>query len=164
MELLKLLSTNEIVAQIICFLILFAILRIVLWKRVLGMIDARRETIARELRQADETKEVLEKMKADYADRVSKIDDEARMRIQKALDEAKVLAEQIRLRAEMDGDKMLQNARDSVRDELAKAKEELKDTVVDLTIKVTEKVVGEKLTEDEDRKLIEKFIEEISHK
>jgi F0F1-type ATP synthase membrane subunit b/b' len=56
MELLKLLSGSEIVAQIISFLVLLFILRIFLWDKVLKVLDNRRERIASEFKQIEDTK------------------------------------------------------------------------------------------------------------
>jgi len=50
MELLKLLSANEIVAQIISFLLVFTLLRIFVWKHFLKILDDRRDRIASELK------------------------------------------------------------------------------------------------------------------
>ncbi len=49
MELLKLLSTNEIVAQVLSFLILLFLLRKFAWKKILKILDERKEKIALEL-------------------------------------------------------------------------------------------------------------------
>ena len=54
MEILKLLSANEIVAQILSFLLLLAILRIFAWKRLLKLLDDRRESIALEFRKIED--------------------------------------------------------------------------------------------------------------
>ena len=46
MELLKLLSTSEIVAQILGFLLLFFLLRAFAWKRLLALLDERKARIS----------------------------------------------------------------------------------------------------------------------
>ena len=54
MELLKLLDTSQIVAQVISFLILFFILRILVWKRFLKALDDRRDHIAAEFKAIED--------------------------------------------------------------------------------------------------------------
>ena len=66
MELLKLLSASELVAQIVSFLILFFLLRALMWKRILGVLDERKNRIATELQNIDDTKGTVEKLKADF--------------------------------------------------------------------------------------------------
>ena len=159
MELLKLLSTNEIVAQIVTFLILLAILRAVFWKKILATLDARKARVASELRRVDELKAEAGRMKEDYALHLARIDEEARAKMHEALAEARRQGDDIRARAEHDAARILENAKANIAAELAQAKEDLKDQVVDLTIAVAEKIIQEKYTEADDKRLIGDFLE-----
>lgn len=160
MELLRLLSANEIVAQIVCFLILLWILRAVLWKKVLATLDARREKIADEFRRADEARGAAERLKADYEQHLARIADEAHARMNDAIAEGRRQGDEIRDRAEKDASRILENSKESIKAELAQAKEALKDEIVNLTIAVTEKIIQEKYTEADDKRLIEDFLRE----
>lgn len=164
MELLKLLSANEIVAQVICFLLLLFILRVVLWKRFLKVLDDRKERIVSEFRSIEAAKLAVEEMKSSYETKVNEIEEEARAKIQEAVNNGKRIAEEIRQRAEKYGEKVLENAKDNIRTELAKAKEELKYKIVDLTISVAEKVIQERLSGEEEKKLVEDFLKGIEPK
>lgn len=158
MELLKLLSTNELVAQIVCFLILLAILRGVFWKKVLAALDARKDRIALELKNIDEIKGSTERLKSDYEKHLLHIDDEARDRIHQAVEHGRRLADEIRKKAELDAMRILENSKESIKAEMAEAKEELKNEIVDLTIAVTEKIIQEKYSEADDKRLIEDYL------
>lgn len=164
MELLKLLNTGEIVAQTVCFILALAILRAVLWKPFLGILEARRRRIAGEIRDIKDTKTALANMKADYDRRIASIDEEAAARFDAALAEAKKRADEMRLKAEKDGERIIENAKANIRDELAKAKDELKDSMVDLTIRVAQTVIQEKLTVEDDRKLVAEFLKSMEKK
>jgi F-type H+-transporting ATPase subunit b len=161
MELLKLLSTNEIVAQVIAFLLLLWILRTTFWGKVLGMLDARKEKIASELKAIEATKAEVNIMKAQYEEHLTMIEKEAEAKFQEAADKGKDYAEEMRKKAEAEGERIIQNAKENIRGELTKAKEELKDSIVDLTIRAAEKVIEEKLSESDDRKLVEDFLRKI---
>ena len=158
MELLKLLNTNELVAQIVCFLLLLTILRIFLWKNFLGILDKRREAISSEFKKIEETKELISSIKIEYEKKLADIDLEARAKIQEAVIEARKISKEIRAKAEREGEKFLENTRANLKDEVARASEDLKDKVVDLTIQIAEKVIQEKLSEASDRRLVEDFI------
>ncbi|MFH1190412.1 MAG: F0F1 ATP synthase subunit B [Candidatus Omnitrophota bacterium] len=164
MELLRLLNANELIAQIIAFLVFLAIMRVFLWKKFLGVLDKRREAVADEFKRIEESKETLSRIKNDYENKLSEIGVEAKKMIQEASDEGRKSADQIIAKAERDAEKMIENAKESIKDEMAKAKEELKDKVVDLTIQVAEKIIQEKLSEKSDRKLVEDFIGGIGEK
>lgn len=152
------LSANEIVAQIVSFLLLFAILRAVLWKKFLGILDERRARIAEEFRSAEEMRSGLAKAKADYEGRIANIDEEAKVRTLEAVEIGRKLADDIRAKAEEESDKIIRNARDSIHAEMAKAKEELKDNVVDIAISAAQEVIGERLSEEGDRRIVEEYL------
>ena len=67
MELLKLLAANEIIAQIITFLVLLFVLRIVGWKKILAFLDERRIKIALEIEEVEKAKAQAKELK-DYCD------------------------------------------------------------------------------------------------
>ncbi len=164
MELLRLLSTNEIVAQVICFLALLAILRATFWKKALRALDARRARIAGEIALIEKQKASVETLRADYARHLERIDDEAREHASRAIAAARLQGDEIRRRAEKDAQRILENARESIKAELALAKEELKDRIVDLTIDVTEKIIQEKYSEADDKRLIGDFLKGIERR
>ncbi len=164
MGLLKLLNTSELIAQIICFLIFLAIMRVFLWKRFIGILDKRREAVSSEFKRIEESKEALSRIRSEYEKKLVEIDFEAKRMILEASDRGRRAADQIIAKANLDSGKMFDNAKANIKDELAKAKDELKDKIVDLTIQVAEKIIQERLSEESDRKLVEDFIEGINEK
>jgi len=161
MDLLKQLSTNEIFAQMIGFLILLFLLRAFAWKKFLKLLDDRRDRIASEFKKIEDTQAEIAKLRAEYDKRLSDIDETSKAKIQEAMARAKQLAEEVRESSQSQARRILEKAEESIGIELAKAKEELKNKVIDLTINTTEKIIKEKLTEEKDRKLVSEFIEEI---
>ncbi len=162
MELLKLLSANEIVAQIICFLILFFLLRAFAWKKILGFLDARREKIASEFNQIQETKKGLEDMRIDYQDKITKISDESKRIILEAVHESRIVAEDIKKKAQVESARIIESARAQIQYEVSQAKEELKENIVNLAISVSENIIEEKLTEKADKKMAEDFLNKLN--
>ncbi len=161
MELLKLLSANEIVAQIVSFLILFFILRIFVWKRILGLLDQRKEKIASEFNRIEELKAEAGKLKTEYEGKLNTIEEAANRRIQEAIAEGRKINDEARKKAHEQAQEIITNAESNIKYELSKVKEELKDKIIDLTIAATESVIQEKLTPDADRKLVEHFLEKL---
>ena len=161
MELLKLLSTSEIVAQVVSFLLLFFLLRFFMWKRILDVLDQRKNRIATDLKNIDDTKITVEKLKADYEARLAAAESIGNVKIQEAVVEGRKVAEEIRKGAQSQAQKILDDARANTRYELAKAKEDLKDEIVDIVIKTTEHVIEERLTPQEDRKIVENFLDRL---
>jgi len=161
MELFKLLSANEVAAQIITFLILLFLMKRFMWKPFLGILDRRRELIVSEFKKIDDTRADVERLKAGYETKLSSIEAEAKEMIRAAVEESKREAEDIRQSAREEGEKILAKAQESIKAEVAKAEEELKDRIVNLTIDVASKVIEEKLTVENDRAIVETFIKEM---
>jgi F-type H+-transporting ATPase subunit b len=161
MELLKMLSANEVVAQIVSFLILLTLLRVFAWKKILKLLDDRKEKIASEFKGIDSAKADIAKLKSDYEAKLANIDAEAKNRIDEAIERGKKITEEVRKKANEAAQDIIDNGKKSIGYELAKAKEELKDTIIDLTIKTTESMIEEKMTAESDRALVKKFLEKL---
>lgn len=161
MELLKLLNANEIFWQIVNFLILLFVLKAFAWKKLLKLLDDRRERIASEFKNIEEAKSAIADLKSDYQAKITNIDKEAREKIKEAIQEGKSMAEDIKKEAHQNAQKILETARGDIKYELTQAKEELKEKIINLTIQASEAVIQDKLSEDEDRKIIRNFLDKV---
>lgn len=161
MELLKLLSLNEVVAQIISFFVVLWLLRVFLWKRLLRLLDDRKERIAKELQDIEEAKVQTQRLKDEYQALISNIDQESKKRIAQAIIKARQTGDDIRKKAYAEAQGIIENSRANMKYELAKAKESVKEELIDLTIRAAEHIIEEKLTSGQDRKVVEEFLERI---
>ncbi|MFA6217943.1 MAG: F0F1 ATP synthase subunit B [Candidatus Omnitrophota bacterium] len=158
MELLKLLSGSEIVAQVLSFLLLLFVLRVFAWKKILALLDQRKERIAAEFRNIEDTKLQVARIRDEYEAKLKGIEAAAKLRIQEAVVDSRKIVEDSRKKAHEEAQEIITNAQASVKYELSKAKQELKKEIVDLAIGAAENVIQERLTEAEDRKLVEDFL------
>lgn len=161
MELLKLLDTNQIVAQIISFLILFFILRVLVWKRFLQLLDNRKERIASELKAIADSKAEAARLKSDYEARMDNIDQIAQDKLEEAVSEGKRIAEEIRGNANVEAVQIIEKTDEAIKAQMARAREEFRDEIVDIALSAAEKVIEEKLTEEQDRKIAEDFLNKL---
>ena len=161
MELLKLLSTSEIFAQVVSFLLLFFILRLFAWKPLLKLLDERKAKIASEFKSIEDTKQAVEKLRLDYQSKLDAAGAEAQARVREAVEEGKRLTEELRKGAYQEAQKIIEHARADIKFELSQARDELKDQIVDLSIKAAETVIQDKLTAEEDRKIVENFLDKL---
>ena len=162
MEFIKLLSTNEIVAQIVNFLLLLFLLRIFFWKRILKILDERKSRIASELRSIEESRQEVEKLRLEYQKHIDLIDEESKARIEEALEKGRMLVDGMKKEAHDEAQKMVEAAKQDIRYRIAKAKEEVKEQLIDLTIKATQNLISEKLTPDGDKRIVEDFLKGIN--
>ncbi len=161
MELLKLLTTSEIVAQTISFLILFFILRAFAWKRILKLLDTRKERIASEFKRIEEDQKAVDKARAEYEEKLKTIEITARAKLAQAVIDAEKIKQELKEDARQEARKIIEHAQGDIHLEIIKAKEVLKDEITDLVLDATEHLLEEKMTEKEDRRVIKDFLEGI---
>ncbi len=158
MELLKLLSASQMFAQILSFLFLFFVMRIFVWKKFLKLLDDRKARIASELESIDRTRLEVTKVMSEYERRVGSIDELAKARIEEAVAEGERIAKEIVEKARFEAERAGIDSREIIGGEIRKAREDLKKDIVDIAIEVAGKIIGEKLTGADDRRLAEDFI------
>ena len=124
MELLKLLDGSQIVAQIISFLILFFILRTLVWKRFLKVLDDRHERLASEFKAIEDSKAEVASLKSDYEAHLDNIDQIAKAKLEEAVSEGKRIAEEIRQNANAEALQIIEKTDEAIKQELSRAREE----------------------------------------
>ena len=153
---------KQILIHAVGFLILLAILRKFAWGAILGAMEARRKRIADEFAAIEQAKQEIAKLKADYQDRVARIEEEARLKIQQAVAEGRRVAAEVEEGARANAREVLEKSKEAIALEVAKARVQLKEQVVDMAIQATHKILQQHLDEETDRRMIEAFIREIN--
>ena len=157
-------TVEELIVQVIGFLILFVILKRVAWRPLLGMLDARRQQIEHDLRQAAQQKEQLVRLQGEYAQRLAKIEDEARVKIQQAILEGKRISTEIQEEARAQSSALVHKAKETIDLELAKAKVTLRDELAAMTLDAVGRILHERLDEEKDKQLVQSVLEELEQK
>jgi F-type H+-transporting ATPase subunit b len=164
MELLKLLSANEVIAQVINFLLLLVLMRVFFWKKVLKLLDERRDRITSQLEHIESTKKKVEELKLGYEAQLNSIEDIRNQKIREGVEEGRKESDEIKKEAQLNAQRIMDSAESDIKQEIAKAREELKDEIVDLTIKAVESITSEKMSEKNDKKFIEDFLKGLDKK
>ena len=146
---------QQILSQTLSFFLLLWILRRVAWKPLLGILDARRAQIERELSEAAQAKAELTKLHEDYSKRLAAIDDQARVKLQQAILEGKRIGIEVQEEARAQAQAILAKAKDTVELELAKARTTLRNQIAEMTVDAVEKILQQKLDAKADHALIE---------
>ena len=151
----------QFVVNILSFLLLLAILKKFAWGSLLKLIDDRRAKIASEFESIEKAKQEMAALKAQYQEQMARIEEEARKKIQEAIGEGRRISAEVEEDARAHARETLEKTKEAVALEVAKARAELKEQVVDLAIQVSHKVLQQNLDEETDRRMIESFIKEI---
>ena len=158
---MNLIDVPQVLTQILGFLLMVWILRRYAWGPVIGMLEARREKIAGEFKEADRQKVEALELKARYDTELKGIEAQARQRIQDAVAEGQRIAAEIKAQAHQDATARLERAADDIAREREKAKEILKEQVIGLSLRTAEKILRQKLDDPAQRKLAGEFIDEV---
>ena len=101
------LSLAEILTQILGFLVLVFVLKRLFWKPLLGILEARRKQIEETFRQIESSKKEIELLRSDYESRIQKIEEEARAKLQAAVEEGRRIAREIQEKAREEANEAL---------------------------------------------------------
>lgn len=161
MEILKLLNFQMVIAQIVCFFLVLFLLKKFLWKPVFTVMEDRRDRVQAELKSVEDAKLDVLKLKNDYAVSLARIDETAREKMKDIEKQAEVRSHELKEKARADADHIIEDSRKEIRFEMTKAREALRNDVVEMVMTVTEKMIMEKLTFDSDKKLVEGMLTEM---
>ena len=146
------------VAQVLNFLILAAILRALAYKPVARMLQQRSDKIRETIDKADADKKAAEETLKQYKSQLA----DAQRRAQEIVDKAELTARQERdvlvAETKKEIDRMKQNAAAEIENERNRAFEQMKAEIVSLSLAAAEKIVAKNLSSKENDKLVSDFI------
>lgn len=146
------------IAQVVNFLILAAILRALAYKPVARMLKQRSDKIQEAINKADADKKAAEDTLAQYKSQLA----DAQRRAQDIVDKAELTARQERealvAETKKEIERLKQNAQVEIQNERNRAFEQMQKEIVTLSLAAAEKVVGKNLTSKENDKLVNDFI------
>ncbi|MBI4710882.1 MAG: F0F1 ATP synthase subunit B [Candidatus Omnitrophica bacterium] len=136
---------GEVLVQLIAFLIVFALMKKFAWKPLLGIIRSRRERFESEWGGIEKTKQEVAALQKDYLAHLQKIEEEARAKMQGAIQEGRRLAREIQEKARLESQTSFEKAKANIELEVQKARLTLRQEIADLSIRVAEKILTEKM-------------------
>ena len=147
--------------QMATFLVFFILIKVVFYKPINNIMEKRTEKIKNDLAEASQEKEKAKGLVAEYEQKIDNVANERYEIIKKASADADVDKDQIIQEARESANKVLENAKHEIEIQKQKAEDEIKESIVDLTIIAAEKVVGKSLDKQEHLKLINESIDMI---
>ncbi|OGF04930.1 MAG: ATP synthase F0 subunit B [Candidatus Eisenbacteria bacterium RBG_16_71_46] len=158
---MNLIDIRQVVTQALGFLLLVWVMRRWAWTPLLGMLDARRERIAAEFREAERLQAEAQETRGRYEQELRGIEAQARLRLNEAVTEGQRVAAEMKTQAQQEAARRLQRAEEDIGREREKAKELLKAQVVHLSIRTAEKILRQKIDDATQRKLVGDFVDEV---
>ena len=159
MEALGALGVNGpfLLSQIVNFLILFLALRFLLWKPMLKMLDERKQRIAQGLEDAEQARRERERAQAEYDERIKQAGQEREEILARAAEGGEQARAEALAQARTQAEQIVAEGKEAVERERQQMLAELRSQVVTLSIAAANKLIGEALDEQRQRRLIDEF-------
>lgn len=154
--------TGTIFWMFISFLVVFYVLKKFAWKPILNVLKQREESIEEALNAAELAKEEMKQLKADNEVILSEAKSERDKIIKEARELKNNILSEAKAQAEIEANKIIEDARLTIRNEKTAAVKELKDQVATFSVMIAEKLLQEKLSSTpEQKELIDKLMKDI---
>jgi len=151
------LNLGYLLLQIFNFLILFVVLRVWVYKPILGLLDKRREAIARGLEDARVAADARANAEKEAEKILAEAQAEASKVVRDANERAQGVAKEVKAEAEAEAAKAREAALAEAEVERNRVLGDLRGQVAALSIAATQKLVGEALDEKRQHALLDEF-------
>ena len=150
----------ETIPMLIAFIILVIILAKFGWPMFEGMLEKRERTITEALEKSEQARIESERVLAEYQSQLADAKTQAAQIMADAKQAGEAVEANIKKRAEEEAASMIDKARTAIEAEKKAAMADLKGSVADLSVDVASRLVASDLSDDEHRKIIERYISE----
>ncbi len=151
----------SLVSQYVNFFILFGGIAFLVKKPLQTFLETRREDMAGKLREAQQKQAEAERRLAEYGQKLEHLEEEIG-RVVKSF-EAQGEADRLRLVQEADKavERLVREVDFTIRQESVKATKEIRDAGVTATLAMAEKLIAERITDSDRRRLADEYIAQV---
>lgn len=151
-----------LIAQIVNFLILVWLLKHFLYDRIVKAMDKRREKIAAKINEADDTKSEAEKLRSEYQDKLSDLEDKQDEIISGAREKAEEKRKEMTRQAREEIEKMRLSWKEALENEKQSVVEELRRNAARQVFGISRKVLNELADVEIEEKIVQRFLDRFS--
>lgn len=144
------------------FSIVLILLKKYAWKPILNALKEREESIQESIDQAALARKEIEDLKSDNEKILQEARAERDQMLREARDAKDAIVTEAKTVAQKEADGLLERARTEIETEKKAAVAELKGHVAQLSIEIAEKVIKERLSDDDQqRQLVDRLLDEV---
>lgn len=151
-------SPNLLITQILNFIILLVVLRLLLYKPITDMLNSRKQKIQESLEYADRVKKDAAEQQKEFERKLEETRRETQAAAQAAAQVGEKEREAILAQAREDARKLIEQAKGQIDYERKQMMADLHDEVVRLSLLAAQKVIGQSLDDQAHRQLVSDFI------
>ena len=149
------------VFQLVNFLILFLLLRKLLYKPIAGYMEQRREEIRNTIEQAENDKEVARKTREKYEKQILEAKKEAAEILNRAGKQGDDMISQSKVEAKKQAQNIIEQAKKEINLEKERVFMELRDEVGRLSVDIAQKIIVQNIDYASQEKLIKDYLAEV---
>ena len=146
---------------ILTFLVLLFLLAKFAWGPLLKALEERQETIRKSLDDADQARQELERLHQESAQIIAEARGEAQSIVAKSQAAADTVREDLKQKAKEEAEALVRGAQRQIQLETARAIQQIRHEVVDLSLAVASKLIKKNLTQEDNDALIQDSLTQI---
>lgn len=146
---------------LVTFIIVAFVLRRVAWGPILAAVDEREKQITQSIESAKRERAEAEKLLAEQKTAIADARREAADQLRKNQSDMEKFREEMMARSRKEAEDLKADARKSIEEERNKASAELKAEAAALAIRITEKLLNEKLDDAKHKAMAEQFVADL---
>lgn len=154
-------AIGDMLYQLVVFLILLALLSKFAWKPLMGIMKKREEHVASEIEAAEASRKEALQYLEEQRELVKQSRVEASQLIENAKKQGEAQREEIITQARAEAERVKESAKQEIVQEKEKAVAELREQVASLSVLIASKVIEKELSEADQEKLINEYIQEV---
>ncbi len=149
----------DIVIHIINIVVLYLLLRVILYNPVSKFLHARADGIQQQLDDAKAAGEQADALRASYEGRMQAVEADAQQLLLDETQKANITAADILKNAKTQADQIVREGRERAETERGEALQSLKGQITDLSLALASEVLAREVTAEDNQKTIDAFFE-----
>ncbi|WP_050616592.1 F0F1 ATP synthase subunit B [Bacillus testis] len=155
---------GDIIFQLLCFIVLLALLKKFAWKPLVNMMKEREAHVASQIDEAEKTRAEASRYVEEQRELLKQSRVEAQSLIENARKQGDIQREEIVTAARTEAERIKDSAKLEIVAEKEKAVTALREQVASLSVLIASKVIEKELNEADQEKLINEYLQEAGDK
>lgn len=151
---------DEFIPMLVAFIILWIVLAKFGWPKFEGMLAKREQTIKESLEKSEAARVESERVLEEYKRQLEDAKSQSTQIIADAKKTGEAVKADITAKAQAEAAQMIEKAHAAIEADKKAAISELQSSVTDMSVAVAGRLIGEDLSDDEHRKIIERYVNE----
>lgn len=155
------LNPSDIALHLVNIVVLYALLRLLIYKPVRKFMDARAAKVRAQLDEAENISAKAREDQAEYAKRLAAVDEEAHDKLIASNRAAGEAAEAIAAEARAEAQKILAKAQAEADQQRRDIQRQVRPQITGMAVEIAEKLLGREVSAEDNRAIIDSFFESL---